>query len=403
MAANESLTTLSNVLKTKYENRLEIMAVEDDPFLAMIKKDTNFGGSGNRISLRYGSPQGGSITYATARSNRTGSSDAAFTLTRAKDYHVCGMDAEALFAGKGEEHTVINAMDGAMEGGMKMIKRSLEVGVYGDGVGTRAKINATVTGTTLTITDPTQIVNFEVGMKIQFVEPATPALRDSGEAVTISTIDRDAGSMVVTPSLTTIASLAENDLIIREGDFNAHIKGLAAWLPLTAPGATAFFGQDRSTDPVRLGGVRWAATGDPKVETLMKANIRLSREGGKDKRIALVNIEDYGDMVVGLGAKAIMEPQKDSTGKFGFESVKLPTPRGFLPVMGSLNVPQGEFYILQPDTWVLKSLKKCPHIVEDDGLSVRRDDTTADAVFWVLRYYAQLGCYAPGYNLHGQF
>lgn len=406
-AGNETISALAQVLKTKYDQKkINILAYEDDPWLALVRKDTNFGGNNARVSLRYGSPQGGSITYGTARTNRTSSSDVGFLLTRSKDYHICGMDAEAMLAGKGEENTVLNTLDASMDGGMRLIKRSLEIGVYGDGSGRRGILANTSFATTVaTLTDPTMCVNFEVGMKVVMAQPTSPFTPRTGTAVTVNAIDRDAGTITLSANLNTFTSVATNDLIIREGDAGSHIKGLAAWLPLTAPtGGDNFFGVDRSVDTTRLAGVRWSSTGNPKADTLMKANVRLSREGGKEaKRVALLNIEDYADMAIGLGAKAIMEPMRDSTGDYGFESIKLHTPRGVLPVLGSLNVPKGDFYILQTDTWVLKSIKGCPHIVEDDGLTIRRDDTTTDSVFWVLRYFAQLGCEAPAYNLHGQF
>lgn len=406
--AGENLTTLSNVLTKRFDKRMEVFAFEEDPFLAQVKNDTNFGANDLRISLRYGDPQGGSASYTKARTNRTGTSNAGFTLTRIHDYHTCELDSETLAAGKGAENTVMDAMDGQMDGAFRMIRRSLEIGCFGNGRGVRGTINSTVTGTTLTLADPSKVVNFEVGMKIVFADPAvtldgtTTGLRGSGTALTINNIADD-GSMTVSANLSTISSLAANDEIIREGDQGLMITGLAGWLPLTAPGSTSFFGQDRSKHTERLGGVRWTGNGAPKIETLSRANVRLARNNPSGKRTAYVNFEDYADIIIALGAKAIVEPMTSSKAQFGFESLKLYTPRGVLTVMGSINVPKGEFYILQMDTWVLKSLGKLPHYAEEDGLKVRRDDTTSDSVFWTLRYWAQLGCYAPGWNLHGTF
>src|SRR5678815_3965152 len=130
---NETVASLENVLKTKYHDKCHLMAYEDDWFLQNVKKDTKFGGNDCRISLRYGAPQGGSATFQDAYDGQTSSASAGFFLTRAKDYHLCSIDAEALLAGEGAENTVLNAMDAAMEGGTKMIGRSLEIGCYGDG------------------------------------------------------------------------------------------------------------------------------------------------------------------------------------------------------------------------------------------------------------------------------
>jgi len=404
-AGNETLTTLANVLKTKYDEKKVVqMAYENDWFLQNVRKDKNFGGNNSRITLRYGDPQGGSALLATAILNQTSSENAGFLLIRAKDYHVCSIDAEAMLAGKGDENTVLDALDAAMEGGTRMIGRSLEIGCYGDGTGARGTIDSTVTGTTLTLAEPNDIVNFEVGMKIQFANPTGPALRDSGEELTISAIDRDDGSMTVSANLNTIIGLTAGDLIVRSGDLSAVIKGVRAWLPWTRPtGGDNFFGQDRSTDATRLAGVIYDGAGGQKVETIVKAVTRLSREGGvHGKRVGLLHIEDMSDIAIGLGAKVEYEPVKNTEGTFGFESLTIKTPRGNLRLYGSINVPKGTFFILQMDTWVLKSIKSAPHIVDDDGITMLRGATT-DSVTWRMRYYAQLGCTAPGYNLHGRF
>lgn len=406
-AGNETLTTLSNVLKTKYDQkRINIMAYEDDYFLSTVRKDTKFGGNNARITLRYGSPQGGSNDITKAIANKTSSTDAGFLLTRAHDYHVCSMDAEAMLAGEGEENTVLNALDSSMDGGMRMIRTSLEVGVYGDGTGKRGNIDLTtvLTGTVITLADPTSIVNFEKDMKIAFFNPTGPAIRNAGATLTITACDRDNGKITVSAAINTVTGTTNGDGIVRDGDFNTHIKGLSGWLPLVPPTAgDNWFGVDRSDDTTRKAGVRWAGGGAQKVETLVKATVRLSREGGKDgKRIGLLNIEDLGDLAIGLGAKAEYDPVKTIDGTFGFQSLKINTPRGTLPLYGSLRVTKGEFYILQPDTWVLKSIKGAPHVVDDDGVTMLREPNS-DAVTWRLRYFAQLGCEAPGWNLHGTF
>lgn len=402
-AGNATLTTLSNVLKTRFEKKLQIMSYEDDHFLTNVAKATDFGGKDYRQSLRYGSPQGGSSVLATAIANKTSSEDVGFLVTRVRDYHVCSIDAEAMFAGQGDENTVIDAMDGEMEGGLRMIGRSLQIGVWGDGSGRRGAIDATVTGTTLTLSDPNEIVNFEVDMKIQFVHPATLTNR-AGGPLTITSVDRDNGSMVVSANLNTITSLTAGDYIVRDGDTGVMMKGLAAWLPLVKPtGGDNFFGVNRSVDSTRLAGVIFDGAEAQKSETLIKAVVRLSREGGTHaKRVGYLHLDDLADIAIGLGAKAEYMPAKDSEGVIGFASLMIHTPRGPLKLYSSLNCKKGEFFILQMDTWKLKTLKKAPHIVDDDGQTVVRGATTDD-VTWRLRYWGNLVCNAPGWNCHGTF
>lgn len=406
-AGNDTATTVSNVLKQKYPSEKVVrIAYETDPFLNRIKKNTNFGGASLRVSLVYGAPQGRSVSYSLSRTNRTTSSMAGFTLTRVKDYAHAGIESEAVLAGTGGDNSTLDTLKVTTEGLIYTIRRSLERGVYGDGSGKLGAITNTSFATAVaTLADPSQAVNIEVGMKVVLCQPTSPFTPRTGTAVTVNAVDSDAGTVTLSANLSTFTSVAAGDLIVVEGDANGLMKGLAAWLPTTAPtGGDSFFGTDRSVSPTRLAGVRWAASGGDKVDTLMRANVRLNMEGGNpSKRIALLNPLDYGDAAIALGSKAIMEPMKSSTGDFGFDALKLHSPGGVLPLLGSNNVPKGEFFIVQEDTWTLHSLGPAPHIADDDGQMVRRDDTSVDGLMMTARYYAQLGCNAPAYNLHGQF
>mgnify|MGYP003137059097 CR=1 FL=1 len=104
-------------------------------------------------------------------------------------------------------------------------------------------------------------LNFEVGMKIVFTDSTSAgSLRDSGEALTVTSVSRMAASnqIGVSPNLTTIASVASGDFVVPEGDLVTPgtylvMAGLQDWIPASAPGSTAFFGQDRTKDVTRLG------------------------------------------------------------------------------------------------------------------------------------------------------
>lgn len=404
--ADATVTNLQYILKTKYDQKkLNIMTYADDPLLGLIRKDTNFGGNNARISLRYGSPQGGSLTFANASANTTSSSDVGFLLTRAKDYHISGITGEALLAGEGNENTILQSVKGEMDGATRMIKRSLEIGVYGNGGGARGQISAgsTVGNPTITLSDITQIVNFEVGMKVaaSSADGTSGALRNAGATDTITACDRDAGTLTTTTAWTTgIAAVAASDYLFRDGDFGAHIKGLAAWLPTTAPsGGDSFFGVDRSVDTTRLAGVRFTGGGAPREQTAIKCLARLKREGGKPD-ILLMNLEEWAQLALSLGARATVDMVKSSDGIFGFDALKIVGPAGAVKVVGSINVPNGKFYMLQLDTWVLKSIKGCPHLDDSDGNKMLRN-SASDGYSWRLRYYAQIGCEAPGFNAVG--
>lgn len=405
-----TVTTLSNVLKTKYDQKkLYKMMYPQCAFFARMRKDEKFGGNNARITLRYGRPQGGSMTFTTTQANKTSSADGAFLLTRAKDYYTSGISAEALLAADGDENTVLNGLKGEMEGTTIAFARSIANQLYGNGGAARGRISAgsNVATNTVTLAEPNNIVFFEPQMYVQAsaADGTSGALRNGGAHELIAAVDRDLGTIRSTSGAwnTTIAAIAALDYLFREGDFGLAAKGLLAWLPLVAPtGGDNFFGQDRSFDATRMAGVRFAATaGAAKEDTLIDASARLGRENGMPDAVYLHNI-DRADIVKNLFGKAEFEMIKGTDGEIGFKAIILEGDKGPLRLMSDPNCPKGNFFLLQEDTWVIKSIKGLPHLINEDGLNMLRE-SAADGYEWRYRALWQLGCEAPGLNAVGTF
>lgn len=406
-----TVTTLQYVLKTKYDQKkLFKMMYPECAFLARIRKDEKFGGNNARITLRYGRPQGGSSVFATAQTNKSSSVDAGFLLTRAKDYYVSGISAEALLAADGDENTVFNGLKGEMEGTTIGFARSLALALYGNGGGARGQISASSNTATnqITLAEPQNIVFFEVGMYVQgsAADGTSGSLRNAGAHELIAAVDRDAGKLTSTSAAwnTTIGALAASDYLFREGDFGVTAKGLRGWLPSTAPtGGDSWFGVDRSVDTTRLAGVRFAASaGAAKEDTLVDCSARLGREGGTPDAVYLHNL-DRADIVKNLMGKAQYQ-MYEATGdtQIAFKALILEGDKGPLRLMADPNCPKGTFFLLQEDTWVAKSIKALPHLINEDGVNMLRE-SSADGFEWRYRALWQLGCEAPGFNAIGTF
>lgn len=408
---DSTVTALTNILKTKYDQKkLYQMHYPDCAFLGRIRKDEKFGGNNARVTLRYGSPQGGSHVFATAQTNKTSSSDAGFLLTRAKDYHVSGITGEAMLAGEGDANSLLNTVKGEMEGSARNFARSISCQLYRNGGGARGRISATsaaVTTTQITLSEPSDVVFFEVTMKVcaSSADGTSGSLRNSGAATTIAAVDRDLGKLTTTEAAwnTTIAAIALSDYLFREGDFGVSAKGLLAWLPTTAPTAgDSFFGVDRSLDTTRLAGVRFAATaGASKEDTLIDCSARLGREGGKPDGVYMNNL-DRADIIKNLMGKATFEMTKATDGVVGYKALILEGDKGPMKVYADPNCPKGTFFMLQEDTWVIKSIKGLPHFIDEDGNKLLRE-AAADGFEWRMRALWQVGCEAPGYNAVGSF
>jgi hypothetical protein len=401
--SNASTTSLAYLLKTIYPLGLASIGYEDSAFLALLKKRTDFKGENMAVPLKYANQTGRSASFTRAKALKRPSAGKKFSITRARDYCLGGIDAEAMKAA---------VSTGAMADGLKTeiesmgysMTRSLCASLFRDGGGVIGVIASGVGTPTITLTQPDDIVFFEVGMTID--GSTTPGV--GGVAITggvgavISAIDREAGTITTTGavnwnSATAINGIANGNYLFQSGDYGAKLKGLDAWLPATAPtGGDSFFGVDRSTDVTRLAGIRVAALSTIE-ETLRHAIALVAREGGKTDTIVMHPL-DFDDLCTALGSKVTymnLQP-KDAPG-VGFEAVKIIGSSGPVKVLPDLNCDRGTAYALQMNTWTLWSLDELIHTVDDDGNKMLRD-SDSDSVEVRMRSFPQLVCTAPGYN-----
>lgn len=394
------MTSFASALKAHYTNdRVENMVYQDNPLLALMPKMEDFGGKNLPIPIIYGNPQGRSATFSTAQTNKTNSKIKDFVLTRAKDYSLASIDNETLEASKGNANAFMEAATTEIDGAIHSAARSLAVAMYRTGSGSIGQCNANATGTSLQLKEIEDVTNFEVGQKIVFSTSDGGGSVKAG-SVTVNGIDRDAGTLTV-DALTGIASgvgVAANDYIFVQGDYDAKIKGLLAWLPSTAPtSGDNFFSVDRSADASRLGGIRYDGSAMPIEEALIGAAARSAREGGKPD-YCFISYSKYADLEKALGSKVQYVDMKVNA-EISFRGIVINGPRGQIKVVPDQNCPNSVAFMLQLNVWKLYSLGKAPKILDTDGLKMLRE-SSADSVEVRVGYYAQLGCRAPGWNVN---
>jgi hypothetical protein len=391
------MTSFAAALKVHYtSDRIENMVYADNPLLAMLPKYEQFGGKNLPIPIIHGNPQGRSAVFATAQANKTSSKLKDFVLTRNQDYSLASISNEVLEASKGNANAFMEAATVEIDGAIQSATRSLAIALYGTGSGSIGQVaNSSFATTVLQLTEPSDVTNFEVGMKL-----VTSATNGGGTVragtLEIVGIDRDAGTVTMSGNLSAgIAAIAQNDFIFVQGDYDAKVKGLRAWLPDSAPSSSPFFSVDRTADVTRLGGIRYDASAMPIEEGLIASAARVAREGGKPTH-CFMNYQDFADLEKALGSKVQYADLKVSA-EIGFRGILINGPRGPIKCVPDQNCPAGRAFMLQLDVWKLYSLGKAPRILDADGLKMLRE-SSADAVEVRVGYYAQLGCRAPGWN-----
>lgn len=393
-----SVSDAAGVLKQRYPARkVQFIGYKNNPLLALIPKDPTFTGSVYDCPVWYGGNQGGSHTFAKAQANKTGGLYGKFLLTRISDYALTSVGTEAVLASMDDVGSFLKLSTSEIDNCIRMSSLNLNEELYRNGGGARGQVGS-VSTTTLTLKNINDVVNFEVGMKL--VSASTDGTSGSVDtnAFVVTGVDYNLGKLTAGSTWTTGGGFANDTYIFREGDFGAAISGLGAWLPSSAPSSSLFFGQDRSTNS-RLWGVIYDGSNEPIDEALQSADIQVSREGGVLSHI-MMNHLDFGNLRKSLGSKVIYDKAASpDMASISFRSIVLSGAGGDVQVVPDRHCPQGVAFGLQMDTWVLASLGPCPRFLAAMGQDETIWDYNADSVEFRSGYYAQLGCYAPHYNV----
>jgi hypothetical protein len=391
--ASLDLTSFDAMMKELYPKGVpENVASRNRVLLSKLGKKDNFVGDVQVVPIFHGNPPGRSSTFATALANANASAQKKWNVTRAHDYGVVTIDAETIYASKNDMGAFVEARKSQVDMMLDQLGHSLSISLYGDGSGSIGKISA-VSGGVITLTNIDDAKNYLIGQKIV----ANPNLSGNEGSMrsgvgTVTKVNEDEGKITYSG---TITSIAQNDFVYTEGDYDSKLKGLAAWFPLTTPsGSESFFGVDRSVDPTRLAGHRLNQASASIEENILTLSERIVRTGGRPDA-AFLNHTNFSNLVKGLGSKVEYQGAGGEAG-VGFSGVKIHTSAGAVTVYPDPDCPSDRLYVLTMDCCHISHLEGLPHLVTDDGNAGLRQ-ASADGIEIRGRYWAQFICKAPAW------
>lgn len=395
-----NLTAMNAALKELYDGQVvENLVYSDNPFLAMVPKLTDFGGKYRPIPIITGVSQGRSSTFSNAQSNQSPVQIQSFLLTRQSDYSLATIDNQTMLASRTDKMSFLEGAKLVIDGAFRSITNSLASALFRSGTGSIGRVSSITSGV-ITLTNAADVVQFEVNQVLQ--ANSTDGGSPRAALGYVIAVDRTAGTVTVASSglggtAATPSGWVGNDYLLVQGDNNAKIKGLAAWLPDTAPTAgDNYFGVDRSQDVTRLAGIRYNGAAQSIEECLIDASSLLAREGGKPS-VCITNFASYAALEKSLGSKVQYVDMKGPA-EIAFRGIMVNGANSMIKVFPDRNCPALKGYLLQMDTWKLCSLGDAPQVLRyGDGLEMLRV-SNADAGEVRIGYYANLACNAPGYN-----
>jgi len=421
------------VLKELYiddQSFMKDLVYSKNPSFAMIPKDESVDGLAGKYipcPIQYGDPQGRSHTFLNAQGNQTPNQYQSFFVYIIQDYQLVTITNLLIEQTRSNAGSFVDEMKREMDGGIKNLSNNMAFEQFGSGTATRGFIGSAITNPSagvyqFTLSNPRQVVNFEVGMTIQasatdggaVIPTATPAVPDLG---TISSVQRDTGII----QFTVLQGAPQTDwglnyAITVQGDIPAAggsgygpigqtgsylaASGYSAWIPATTPAITdSFWGVNRSVDPTRLGGLRYNASSYTIEEGVVNA-LAFANQEGADPDVMILNFASYSALENALGAKVQYVDIKHEEADIAFEGIRFHSAYGYLTVYADRNAISQVGLCLTMDTWKLRSLDKAPHILTYglEGLEGLRVGNS-DALEVRIGAYYNYTCNAPGWNL----
>ena len=405
-------------LKELYTDDKEYMkdlVYKENPFLALVPKNESpegFAGKYIPVPIEYGVPQGRSHTFTNAQNQQTPPSLQSFFVYVIQDYQLVTITNLLMEQTKTNAGAFVDEAKLNMDGGFRNLTNNIAFELFGDGSGTRGYIGSTSSAAptyTITLSNIQAIVNFEVGMLlVNFSYTGGTISSISTTQAQVTAVNRASGIITVLATSTDSSWTTAGNALGIYGDIVSGavstgtavaLAGLAAWIPVTAPGSgDSFWGVNRSVDSTRLAGLRYNATSYTIEEGMTNALAFVNREGGKPD-LCVMDFASYAALVNSLGAKVQYVQVKHDEVEVAFEGITFQSAYGRVTVLADRSCPAQTAYLLTMSTWKLRSLGKVPHILTYgmEGLEGLRVGN-ADALEIRIGYYGNLICSAPGWN-----
>lgn len=401
MGAYFDLAAGDAALKEHYDDqKVENMAYDDNPALAMLPKKTDATGKYWPVPVIYETSQGASNDFAIAQANQSPGLLAEFMVTLKTDYSIATLTNQAMEASADNAGAFIDFATLFVDLAIQSAATRFATMLFRTGTGSRGGISAITAGGVITLTNSADVTQFGIGQVLQAtnVDGGAPraalgyVLSRNVMAGTITVSAVSPGGPAGAPAL-----WAANDFLLTQGDSNRSISGFASWLPATAPGAfDNHYGVNRSVD-TRLYGLAYGGGQQPVEEAIIDTALVVRREKGRPKHL-IFNYGTEAALIKAMGTRREYTDWASPDGEIGFRGVKVQGPAGPIECFADRSCQAATGYLIQMPTWKILSLGPVPKIFRyGDGLEMLRL-ANADASEVRVGDYANLSCNAPGWN-----
>lgn len=408
-----TLSVFDAMMKEVYPDfRIESLAIRKRPLLEWIPRVDDWYGDALVVPVLYEDPQGYSEDLDKAITAAETTKQAKFVSTdRKHGYQVINLGAEAVMAASKDVGAFVRAKESQFSGALRNLGKQLHLQLYRSAaalgqISTITADSPAAGKTLIVLTNKSDVYNFGIGQTIMADDAATgDSPRGLPSAAKVEARDVSAGTITLDADVVNDAApfnyaaspWAANDYLFVYGTSTYRLKGLEAWLPLSAPGGSdSFFGVNRSSGDVQgLSGHRVNNTGRSILENAEELAMLIGEYGGEPDALFL-NPRAGQQLAEDVGAKVTRNDGGHA--KVGFSGFTLEHfVTGPVQVIFDTGCPVNRGFMLQKETWKMHHMGPVPHLIRDDGRDGLRGATT-DTVQYRWRWFGDLMCEKPGWN-----
>ncbi len=389
--------------------RTKALMYETDPFLGNVSKEQIYGKRAI-INLKYTRNPNTSKKFNIAQTHaRTGSSKRiTFIHDYDEDFAVARVENKTIYASNSSQYAFVSLLKDEIDDALEALTERRADDIWANGKGNRGSVKSH-TGKVITLSDPTQVTNFDEGDKFEFYSNASSPVKKSAGAVsvfTVSKVSRSRTKPQVTFEETLPTTLANGDDLYKQGDFGQQtMDGIQSLIVHELPSNdSAFGGNDRSVAPERLSGVKGSiGASEDYAEHFRKLAVENRLLVGKVPDTLWINPIRENSFISELGDKVRYNTGDQGMGKglVGFSGLEVVTPKGNMKVMSSIKVPENRAFGLNMDSFKVKYVsapgKGFVDFISKDGSKemLAYDDAGIEVR---AESYGALICDAPGCN-----
>jgi hypothetical protein len=407
------VSAAASILKETYPNGIVDIDYSRAKTLALLKKskgtlvEGDFG-TAFKVPIKYGGPQAGSATFA------TGYNQAATESTRYTHWYLVPAElfqfarvSGALVRRSQGPGAFVKALVSEIENAKLSLTRYIEMYLDGDGFGALGQVGS-ISGTTITLADASQVRFFEIGMTICASSSNAGAVL---RAPTVGKYTKITARSVSAGTITTAGDMSSggtpvvaNDYLFRYGDREDASSptrqiptGFAGFLPDTAGALSASFFGVNQTLTERLGGLRSSATTSGSLEeAILDMSSDIDAQGGQTTH-AVMGSATFTKLGKSLLNKVWADVEDQQGMKLGVKGIVIQGASGDILCYGDSAFKETRARLFDiNDVGIQHTQSDLVKLENMDGLQFRQIEGTDD---WMARIVAsyQFHVDAPGH------